>query len=50
MIARCGGVADVADAVELGRKLALEVAIRGGGHNLLARLAVSSTHRARIWG
>src|SRR5260221_13060082 len=31
LIARCRGVADVADAVNLTRKLGLEVAVRGGG-------------------
>ena len=31
LIARCGGVADVVDAVTLTRKLGLEVAVRGGG-------------------
>lgn len=30
LIARCRGVADVADAVQLARKLNLEVAVRGG--------------------
>src|SRR5260221_10277718 len=34
LIARCRGVADVADAVNLTRKLGLEVAVRGGGHNV----------------
>src|SRR3979411_3539267 len=33
LIARCRGVADVVDAVKLTRKLGLEVAVRGGGHN-----------------
>ena len=31
LIARCRGVADVVDAVNLTRKLGLEVAVRGGG-------------------
>jgi len=34
LIARCRGVADVVDAVYLARKLGLEVAVRGGGHNV----------------
>src|SRR4030095_3774067 len=34
LIARCHGVADVVDAVKLARSLNLEVAIRGGGHNV----------------
>ena len=33
-IARCRGVADVIDAVKLARTLGLDVAIRGGGHNV----------------
>src|SRR5580698_2733843 len=39
LIARCHGVADVADAVKLARALGLEVSVRGGGHNV-AGLAV----------
>src|SRR6185369_10973157 len=34
LIARCGGVADIVDAVRLARTLGLEVAVRGGGHNV----------------
>jgi FAD/FMN-containing dehydrogenase len=33
-VARCHGVADVADAVRLARALDLNVAVRGGGHNV----------------
>lgn len=33
-IARCHGVADVVDAVKLARTLGLDVAVRGGGHNV----------------
>jgi FAD/FMN-containing dehydrogenase len=40
LIARCRGVADVVDAVNLARKLDLEVAIRGGGHNVAGRATV----------
>jgi len=40
LIARCRGVADVVDAIELGRKLNLEVAVRGGGHNVAGRATV----------
>ena len=40
LIARCHGVADVVDAVRLGRKLQLEVAVRGGGHNVAGRATV----------
>lgn len=37
LIARCLGTADVADAVKLARTLNLEVAVRGGGHNVAGR-------------
>src|SRR5712691_9438440 len=37
LIARCRGVADIVDAVKLGRTLNLEVAVRGGGHNVGGR-------------
>ena len=37
LIARCRGAADVADAVRLARAHALEVAVRGGGHNVAGR-------------
>lgn len=37
LIARCSGVADVVDAISLTRKLGLEVAVRGGGHNVAGR-------------
>ncbi len=40
LIARCRGVADVVDAVNLARKLSLEVAVRGGGHNVTGRSTV----------
>jgi FAD/FMN-containing dehydrogenase len=40
LIARCRGVADVVDAVDLGRKLNLEIAVRGGGHNVAGRATV----------
>ena len=33
-IARCHGVADIVDAVKLARTLGLDVAVRGGGHNV----------------
>jgi FAD/FMN-containing dehydrogenase len=42
LIARCRGVADVADVVNLARKLDLEVAIRGGGHNVAGRATVEN--------
>jgi FAD/FMN-containing dehydrogenase len=34
LIARCAGVADIVDAVALARTLNLEIAVRGGGHNV----------------
>ena len=40
LIARCHGVADVVDAVNLAQKLNLEVAVRGGGHNVAGRATV----------
>lgn len=40
LIARCRGVADVVDAIGLARKLGLEVAVRGGGHNVAGRATV----------
>lgn len=40
LIARCHGVADVVDAVKLARALNLEVAIRGGGHNVAGRATI----------
>ena len=40
VIARCHGVADVVDAVQLARALDLEVSIRGGGHNVAGRATI----------
>jgi FAD/FMN-containing dehydrogenase len=40
LIARCAGVKDIVDAVHLARKLGLEVAVRGGGHNVAGLAAV----------
>lgn len=40
LIARCHGAADVADAVKLGRDLGLEIAVRGGGHNVAGKATV----------
>ena len=37
VIARCRGPADIVEAVTLARNLNLEVAIRGGGHNVAGR-------------
>jgi FAD/FMN-containing dehydrogenase len=40
LIARCRGVADVVSAVNLTRRLGLEVAVRGGGHNVAGRATI----------
>lgn len=40
LIARCRGVADVVDAVRLASDLGLEVAVRGGGHNVAGRATI----------
>src|SRR5688572_24694432 len=40
LIARCRGTADVVDAVKVARTLGLEVAVRGGGHNVAGRATV----------
>src|SRR3954447_4488709 len=39
-IACCRGVADVVDAVRLARTLGVEVAVRGGGHNVAGRATI----------
>jgi len=40
LIARSSGVADIVSAVELARNLGLEVAVRGGGHNVAGRATI----------
>jgi FAD/FMN-containing dehydrogenase len=40
LIARCRGLADIVDAVKLARRLNLEVAVRGGGHNVAGRATI----------
>jgi FAD/FMN-containing dehydrogenase len=40
LIAQCRGVTDVVDAVNLTRKLGLEVAVRGGGRNVAGRATI----------
>jgi len=40
LIARCLGVADIVEAVHLAHTLNLEVAVRGGGHNVAGRATV----------
>ena len=40
LIARCQSVADVVGAIDLTRSLGLEVAVRGGGHNVAGRATI----------
>jgi FAD/FMN-containing dehydrogenase len=40
LIARCRGVADIADAVNFARSQSLEVAVRGAGHNIAGRATI----------
>jgi FAD/FMN-containing dehydrogenase len=40
LVAQCRGTADAADAVKLARRLGLEIAVRGGGHNVAGRASV----------
>ena len=40
LIARCRGVADISDAVKLARAFNLEVAVRGGGHNVAGHATI----------
>src|SRR5512143_982731 len=40
LIAQCAGPADIARAVRLARERSLEIAVRGGGHNVGGRATV----------
>ncbi len=40
LIARCRGLADIVDAVKVARDQKLEVAVRGGGHNVAGRATI----------
>src|SRR5437867_5230051 len=40
LIARCRGLADIVDAVKVARDHKLEVAVRGGGHNVAGRATI----------
>jgi FAD/FMN-containing dehydrogenase len=42
LIARCRGVADIVDAVKLANTSGLEVAVRGGGHNVAGRATIDN--------
>ena len=40
VIARCRGVADICDAIKLARALNMDVAVRGGGHNVAGHATI----------
>jgi FAD/FMN-containing dehydrogenase len=40
LIARCRGTADIVDSIKLARDRGLEVAVRGGGHNVAGRSTI----------
>jgi len=40
LIARCANATDVANAIKLTQRLGLEVAVRGGGHNVAGRATI----------
>ena len=40
LVARCRNTADVADAVALAREYQLEIAVKGGGHNVAGRATI----------
>lgn len=40
LIAQCRNTSDVADAIRLAQRLGLEVAVRGGGHNVAGRATI----------
>src|SRR5690349_19086577 len=42
LIACCQGTADIVDAVKLAREANLEVAVRGGGHNVAGRATIDN--------
>src|SRR6187402_1500185 len=42
LVAQCRGAADAADAVALARSLGLDIAVRGGGHNVAGRASVDN--------
>jgi FAD/FMN-containing dehydrogenase len=42
VVARCRGVADIVEAVGLARTHGLEIAVRGGGHNVAGRASVDA--------
>src|SRR5207249_2452092 len=42
LIARCRGVADIADAVKLAGAMNVDVAVRGGGHNVAGHATIDN--------
>jgi FAD/FMN-containing dehydrogenase len=40
LIAQCRGLADIVDAIQFGRTQKLEVAVKGGGHNVAGRATI----------
>src|SRR5262245_38568812 len=42
IIARCDGIADIVDSLALARTLNLDVAVRGGGHNVAGRATIDN--------
>jgi FAD/FMN-containing dehydrogenase len=40
LVARCRGTADISDAIKIARANGLEIAVRGGGHNVAGRASV----------
>ena len=42
LIARCLGTADIADAVNFARTYSLDLAVRGGGHNVAGGPSVTT--------
>jgi len=41
VVARCRGVADIVDAIRFARDTGLQVAVRGGGHNVAGRATIN---------
>ncbi len=40
LIVRCGGISDIVAAIHFARKEGLEIAVRGGGHNVAGRATI----------
>jgi hypothetical protein len=49
LIAQCRGLADIVDAIQLARTQKLDVAVRGGGHNVAGRAPLSLVP-SLLWG